>query len=401
MLRVAKDDFATFTRIHCHIPCSDELKQHVRRLLILAARADAESAAVADALRMVTLAVVLLVTTVAPLCWYFVRDVSLSATAAAFSSAVSARALPLQWHILAAAQVIVWLLVVVVFTFPRRIYYWFRITVPRRITLVWFLFLGLGSVYVTIYMPVPRSPTVVMLTAACFSCVAFALAVFVFMPLERVVVAYLDREAVARQPKASAVSRLLRMLGDMKSSPHDWYRSSFRAKQLQRLQVVAIAFERYYWLKLRMGYPNNDRAIRLRYRAVAASFRDLQMWIAIPKTDTRLHLLERLESSICRIVHGDIDALPVSTSPSTTLVAAASTMMRSLVVAFGPMTLLAVLQYSRLALHAPFVHWVSVAVFVWAVVGVLAAIDPLLAAKIGMMKDVRALLTLDRSGQDK
>jgi hypothetical protein len=67
-----------------------------------------------------------------------------------------------------------------------------------------------------------------------------------------------------------------------------------------------------------------------------------------------------------------------------------------------PLLILASMQRTSLALTPPLSVWASAFAGLWAIIGCLAILDPSLASKISMLKDLKGLLSpnTDRSDSD-
>lgn len=205
----------------------------------------------------------------------------------------------------------------------------------------------------------------------------------------------LKRRRNAMHPDAVLVTGLLEILWLVERQPAKWTDLHFKRQLLSRLEEVASCIQHDLPRMLRTRDVATDLWLRGRAEQIAAAFRALKKWVSTPMADTRDQFIGRIADSLVHASAGDWDALTrmeVEQLSRPQLRSRVLVALRVFLIAAIPMVVLWVVQRTPLALEAPAAGYASAGVFVWAALTVLAALDPLLAAKLAAFKDVSAVL---------
>lgn len=195
--------------------------------------------------------------------------------------------------------------------------------------------------------------------------------------------------------KASPESRMTYMLA---MAVHEirgvkWQKLACRQRAMIRLERVAYALEHYVPKFLNPPHGGVRLWVQERYVHMAALPRELQKWIAAPHADTYEYLCRELMSLLSRILRHDwgaiylpsVDQIP-QTSPR------ASEMLKRCVVAVIPWAGIGVIAWSGLLRDAVVSSWLIAGAYIWTVGVVLLALDPVLAARMAALRDLKRIL---------
>lgn len=171
-----------------------------------------------------------------------------------------------------------------------------------------------------------------------------------------------------------------------------WRDLKCRREAVECLERTAYTFENYVPSVLRPSCTGTREWLRQRSREMAAKPRDLQRWLVSPRADTQPHVEAELFSLLLRILRHDWSAIeapiPQAISTGLSIRRAAHTVAVAVLPAVG------VCIFSRLGIFEEAgVSWIGVGSYLWAVIVVLFALDPLLAERVAAIRDIKHILS--------
>lgn len=206
---------------------------------------------------------------------------------------------------------------------------------------------------------------------------------------------FFSRRAAKIHPDSVVFDALLTTLVTAENDP--WTALDTRWRLLRGLEEVADCIERDLPRRLPAGDATTASWVRVTLSEKASAIRALKRWVSTPKPDTAEHFAARIATTLTQVAADDWDALErvgaEAEGPGRVLdwrkrVAAWT---RTGGTALTPAAVWWALQRSPLASKGPVAEYVAVGVGVWAVVTVLAEIDPLFGAKVGALKDASSV----------
>jgi hypothetical protein len=203
-----------------------------------------------------------------------------------------------------------------------------------------------------------------------------------FAMVGTIVTVSLRRRRRAVYPDAIVSDQLLRLLAVL-SSAGAWKDLSKRNDLLGFLEEAAACIEFGIPRRLNTGDPASSVWLQQRGLHIAAALRGLKQWVAMPKQDTRIMLIDRLKKDLVSVAAGNWDELPVANAKKLSMWVRAGMLVRDLLVALFPLG--ALLLWRKLN---PTIMEVSTfaplftAFVLWGVWRLLAIIDPRLSAEV-------------------
>lgn len=171
----------------------------------------------------------------------------------------------------------------------------------------------------------------------------------------------------------------------------------FKRELMSRLERIAVTIEHYLYRKLPSGDVATDTWYREMVKQVAATFREQKKWILSPKPDTRDQFIRCLADSLVCVASGNWDGLertePQKFSVPKLWRSRVVILLRTLLIGSAPLSVLWVVQQTPLALKEPTSQYVAIGGLIWAMLTLIAALDPLFRDKIIALKDVVQLLS--------
>lgn len=144
-----------------------------------------------------------------------------------------------------------------------------------------------------------------------------------------------------------------------------------------------------------LSAPEFDAWYTLNCREMAMSFREIQKWLAVPKEDTVRFAEKRLLSDLRNILNGNWDAIEhISANAikqSPVWYSHITDWLRTLVVCLLPFALFRLFE-KPLHITEPLHDYLVFGAFIWALLNLLAAIDPNYSTKITALKDITGLI---------
>jgi hypothetical protein len=208
----------------------------------------------------------------------------------------------------------------------------------------------------------------------------------------------IEKWHIRAQPDAFVMWHYAMLIWLLRTGARRWYHRDFQRNVLIRLEIVALAFERYWHRQARGGDAVTKEWLRSRCVRIAAAIRSLKLWVLSPKRDSREQLIMRLVDDLNVIAIGEIDRLSQKDVTSRPVGAKLRGVMRAALVALSPTAGVWIVQHSSLKLEVSMLPWLTAAALGWAMISLLAALDPMLASKLTMLRDVRSFLRLPGTG---
>ncbi|MFD5638348.1 hypothetical protein ACFWJM_29970 [Streptomyces sp. NPDC127077] len=164
----------------------------------------------------------------------------------------------------------------------------------------------------------------------------------------------------------------------------------------ERLERAATCLQRGVANSMSISTANGKGVFQLRLDRTAARLREYQLWVALPRTDTRDVLLSEIAQTCADFSVGFYDLLPETDVPALSAREYASTIgkvLRGIVAGIFPLFVLWGVRQFDLLPQGALGSSLTVAAIVWAVVSIVGLIDPLYSGKIAALKDVMSILT--------
>lgn len=163
----------------------------------------------------------------------------------------------------------------------------------------------------------------------------------------------------------------------------------------ERLERAAICLQRGVANSMNISTPNGRGILQLRLDRTAARLREYQVWVALPRADTRDVLLSEIAQACAVFSVGFYDLLPETDIPALSAREYASTVgkvLRGVIAGIFPLFALWSVRQLDLLPQGALGNSLTVTAIVWAVVSVVGLIDPLYSGKIAALKDVMSIL---------
>jgi hypothetical protein len=196
-----------------------------------------------------------------------------------------------------------------------------------------------------------------------------------------------------KTPDALIVSNLVQILYVVESQ--SWTSWSTKNELLELLEEIAVTIEKGIRRSIRLDDAVTDSWLGERSRRMSAAMRELKKWVITPKADTREHFIEWIRRDLIIAVQGNWDAWEQAKPGKLTRkqwVARVYSVIRTLGIAFGPLALFYAVQQTPWALIGTPANTLTIIAFLWMVITLIAAFDPLFEPKIDAMKNVTDML---------
>jgi len=189
-------------------------------------------------------------------------------------------------------------------------------------------------------------------------------------------------------PDALIIDGLLTVLHKLENEPDQWCELGFRRELASRLDEVAYSMQSGLPSRLRTGDLVMDTWLKRTSLHQASAVRALKKWLAVPKKDTREHLIQKLAETFMACSGGDWDALERQEPETLTRsdhYMRIGTILRTTIVAVFPVALLFL--YSEFSGQMA-TGSLQVLAILWGAGTVLSAVDPLFGARVTVFKDL-------------
>jgi hypothetical protein len=148
-----------------------------------------------------------------------------------------------------------------------------------------------------------------------------------------------------------------------------------------------------------MFQPSTDD-YRTLVSLIVESIRDLKKWVLLPKAETRDYLERELRRILDLVAVGDWDGLPHANLPKDETVPwwrHAIIIIRSIIIAAIPPVAVIVFGGN---LQGDFKNYVTAVACVWAIINLLAILDPRFSEKLSAFKDLPSFLPFGGKSQE-
>jgi hypothetical protein len=186
--------------------------------------------------------------------------------------------------------------------------------------------------------------------------------------------------------------RLLQILVNTETRSQDWASPDFKTELTHLVEEIAVCIQQ----DLPMSVQESDATTNLWYKKlgeqIANEFRNLKKWILAPRVDTYQNFTHRIAQDLVYAIQGSWDNFersePIRTSALQIIRNKFVTVVRVTIVGLLPGILLWFFQTTPLAFNSPFDEYAKISVFLWAIISVVAAADPLFGIKLNAFKDL-------------
>ena len=199
-----------------------------------------------------------------------------------------------------------------------------------------------------------------------------------------------------REAETGVLSALLDLLGKL-TMPQLRRDANVRRTWMEDLERVAINIERDLPQALRSGDPGSQSAIAAHARSAATALREMKRTVALPNEASWQNLIEQLTGLATALARHDFGSWPpplpevTAPRPPKPLWRQVVDTARIVLVIFIP-PLAAYLLPLVVPLSGPGVSWLRFATIVWALLGILIALDPAWTDRIAKMRQGLDLL---------
>jgi hypothetical protein len=268
------------------------------------------------------------------------------------------------------------------------------LTIPIWVKSSWFyIVISLCAMFfqqiVTIDFSLQDDTFLLSFVIALFSILGYVFLYFVIFALGDLILYWHQRK---RYSDLKIIDNLLLIMVNVENNPTKWTRPDFRKNLLQELEETARFFENDLFYRLQSGSVITDSWTRDRMSSIAAAVRELQKWMITPKLDTREYFLGRISKLFVDFVEGNWDSLPqaeperLQSSRRWQLYVAK--LLRVLVTGLSPLLIFCGIQRTTIAFTGPIVDYVTVWVFMWAILSFFTEIEPRSIEKMKVIKDI-------------
>jgi hypothetical protein len=351
---------------------------------------------VRQSLRHILIPPVLIVAVTAPIAWMLIKSINVPSILAArlFPQLLPILAVSLAWLIFVLTQLVLFVVYFLFLFAPVFLESRFAsLGLLLMLQLVW-AFSIVGSYTYQAITTTRSSSFFLLITTPAAIGVAASFYFLVGASMFGVLATWwlVEHRFVVTRPEAVIMDHLLITIQSLDREQGSWFDLRFRQYVMTNIEATAYTLEMYWWKHLRAGDVEVDEWVRIKCARIATAFRDLKKWLASPKIDSREQLLNRLRHDLNLLIIGDIDALEQREPHRRRLGSQVMGFARAITISFLPLGLLWCFRYLALTIETGLLQWITAGAYLWTVVGLLAALDPMLASKLGMLKDIRALL---------
>jgi hypothetical protein len=189
------------------------------------------------------------------------------------------------------------------------------------------------------------------------------------------------RKVVACGPDSLLVGRCLYFLNALQREKREWHRLPWRRDMSLRLESLAEIVEGCGKQAARAGDPDSAVWIMGSYRGLATNIRAKKKWLMVPKSDTQPQLVSWAALFLYRLGIADWDAMDRDEPQSLNAVERTKILVKRIAGLAAsvavPVVLFLLVQRSPTPISSPVKDYVVALLWLWALVAILSAIDPL------------------------
>jgi hypothetical protein len=167
---------------------------------------------------------------------------------------------------------------------------------------------------------------------------------------------------------------------------------------LRLLDNAAVVLESHFWKQVQLTNPLSRHAWRSRCRQCAQRLRSFDLWIVLPRRETRTDLQAEIVSVIHVLVRGSLDELPTA-PPGARRLAALGNAVRGIVLGLIPLAAVVGAKVAGLDLSGPMGGAFVVAAVAWFVLTVLTTFDGQATSRLSLLKDAADAMASFRGGK--
>jgi hypothetical protein len=201
-----------------------------------------------------------------------------------------------------------------------------------------------------------------------------------------------DRRLKTNHPDTVLINVLLRVLSIVEKQPHHWADLKFRRQLIPMIEEAASCIQYGLCRQCQSGDNNLDVWVQDIMTRKAAALRELKKWVLTPKADTRGQFIARVAASFSQIVSGNWDALeqiePRKLSHLQLWRTRMGAALGALFMSGLPVLLLWVFQQTSVAFKGVLAEYATLGAYIWAVLTLFMAYDPLFGPKAAALKEV-------------
>jgi hypothetical protein len=167
---------------------------------------------------------------------------------------------------------------------------------------------------------------------------------------------------------------------------------------LRLLDNAAAVLESHFWRQVQLTNPLSRNTWRSRCCQCAQRLRAFDLWIVLPRRETRENLQAEIVSLIHVLVRGSLDELPTA-PPGPRRLAVLGNAVRSLVLGLIPLAAVVGAKFAGLDLSGPMGGAFVVAAVAWFVLTALTTFDGQAASRLSLLKDAADAMASFRGGK--
>jgi|GEM_PF-6546600 len=208
-----------------------------------------------------------------------------------------------------------------------------------------------------------------------------------------------EERTYTRRPQTDIIDEHCRLLQDFAAYPEEELALKKQNRILYRLERIAVRIEIDLPKAWNTGDLHTRQRVKESMRSIAAGYREMKPTLCLQGRGAIDNLATTIARNLRNIVAGNWEELPQLepkrlTSKQRIIVLSAS--LRTLGLGFAPFAVLYLFQRISSPLEQEMLQRLSVSAYIWAIISILIAFDPLLGAKLSALKE--ALNAIGRGG---
>jgi hypothetical protein len=177
--------------------------------------------------------------------------------------------------------------------------------------------------------------------------------------------------------------------------------SENRELLLTKLDEAALVLESGFYREVRLADPVSRATWRDRCRQCAQRLRSYDLWIVLPRRETRDDLLAEVATLIQVVVRGCLDELPAADPRPQRKLAVLASRLRGLLLGLIPLASVLGAQLTGVNLSGPVGGAWVVAATAWFALTLLTTFDSQAATRVSLLKDAADAVASFRGGANK
>ncbi|MFI6101160.1 hypothetical protein ACIA8G_36925 [Lentzea sp. NPDC051213] len=214
-------------------------------------------------------------------------------------------------------------------------------------------------------------------------------------PLSLVTTWSLNRYAILSEPKEAVLCKLFFLALALEDSRA----LESRGILLRLVANAADAVETGLWREVDLSNPLSRNTLRARCKQCAQHLRSYDLWIALPRRDTRELLRAEIVGLIHVLVRGHLDELPTTAPSPRRRLAVIGNAVRSLLLGLIPLAAVLAAKLLGLDLSGPIGGTLVVIAIAWFVLTVITTFDGQAATRISFLRDAGEAMAAFRGGK--